>query len=123
MRKDPYAREGYVYIFDYDLCRPIYYTPEEYAHLQAVEERKRQLERLLILEGFLIAFENSDHLVKVIRASSNKTEAKEKLIHTLPLSQKQVSAILKMQLKRFVQMDREETRREYLTLKENLSDH
>lgn len=40
MRKYPYSWEGLVYIFDYDLCRPIYYTPEEYANLQAEEERK-----------------------------------------------------------------------------------
>ncbi len=122
MRKDPYAREGYVYIFDYDLCRPIYYTLEEFANIQAEEEFRKRQERLHILEGFMTALENTDLIVEVVSDSANKRAAKEKLMHMLPLSQKQVSAILQMKLKKFIQMDCEETKREYLTLKNDLSD-
>ena len=122
MRRDPYAREGYVYRFDYDLCCPVYYTPEEYACLQAEEARRKNQDRLHILEGFMIAFENLDLIFKIVSDSANKTESKEKLIHSLPLSSKQVSAILQMKLKKFIQMDRSETMREYLKIKKSLSD-
>ncbi len=68
----------------------------------------------------MFAIDNSDYIVKVITGSANIAEAKEKLTLTLPLSQKQVSAILKMKLNEFVQMDSTDIKFEYLSLKEIL---
>lgn len=113
MRKDPYAKEGYEYVFDYYTGRPIYYTLEEFTKLKAEEELNKKQERLHILEGILIAFDNRDYIIKTISDSNNAKKAKEKLMLDLKLSKKQASAILQMKLSQFVQMDRESIINEY----------
>ncbi len=123
MRKDPYAKEGYEYVFDYYTGRPIYYTLEEFAILKAEEEYKKKHERLHILEGLLIAFDNRDYIIKTISDSKNARMAKEKLMLDLQLSKKQASAILQMKLNKFVQIDRESIINEYNILNEELSDN
>jgi len=57
----------------------------QYATLQIKEELKRKQERLHILEGFMIAIDNSNYIAKIITGSANVAEAKEKLTRTLPI--------------------------------------
>ena len=121
MRKDPYEKEGYVYIFDYNLGLPIYYTLEEYAIIEREEETANKQSRLHILEGYLAAIENIDEVLTIIRTSKNRTDAKNKLMQTIGITKKQASAILQMKLKTITQMSYEEIEKEHQSLSSELS--
>ena len=121
MKKDPFAKEGYVYVMDYYTGCPVYYTNEEYAALQAEEERRQKQDRLHILEGYLIVFENWDFVFKIVKEPISNAETKNILIRSLYLSKKQASAILQMKLKKLDQKSQEKIKNEYLKLKEELS--
>jgi len=61
--------------------------------------RLREAEdRAHILEGYIIALDNLDDFVKIIRASSNREEAKGRLMAKYPLSERQTDAILELRL-------------------------
>ncbi len=72
--------------------------------------------RAHILEGLKIALDNLDDFVKIIRASSNRDEAKTKLMNKYPLSLKQADAILDMRLYQLTGLEREKIEEEYLAL-------
>ena len=73
-------------------------------------------ERAHILEGLKIALDHIDAVIKLIRASSNVQEAKEGLINTFNLSEKQAQAILDMRLQRLTGLEREKIEEEYAEL-------
>lgn len=73
-------------------------------------------ERAHLLEGFKIALDNLDDFVKIIRASSNREEAKNKLQAKYTLSDRQVTAILDMRLYQLTGMEREKIEQEYLEI-------
>lgn len=66
--------------------------------------------RLHILEGYIIALNNIDEVIKIIRASYDDTE--DRLIQAFNLSVEQVKAILKMQLGRLSGLEREKIEKE-----------
>jgi len=66
-----------------------------------------------ILEGFLIALENLDEVVRVIRAAKNREEAKINLIARFSFSDKQVDAILEMRLYQLTGMEADKVRAEH----------
>jgi len=68
--------------------------------------RKAQ-DRAHILEGYKIALDNLDDFVKIIRASSNRQEAKEKIMSTYGTSERQTNAILDLRLYQLTGMERE----------------
>ena len=72
--------------------------------------------RAHILEGLKIAVDNIDEVVKIIRSSSNDTEAKEKLIERFELSLIQAQAILDMRLGRLTGLQRDKLEAEYQEL-------
>ena len=65
----------------------------------------RARERLHILEGLLIALDNIDEIVELIKTSANPQEAKERLTARFQLSEKQAQAILDMRLQRLTGLE------------------
>ncbi|MGB9858142.1 MAG: DNA gyrase subunit A [Dictyoglomaceae bacterium] len=68
--------------------------------------------RVHILEGLLIALQNLDEVVKIIRNSSNPEKAKEILVLKFRLTQVQVQAILDMRLQQLTALEREKIEKE-----------
>ena len=77
---------------------------------------KKALDRAHILEGYIIALDNLDDFVKIIRASSNREEAKQKLMAKYPLSERQTDSILELRLYQLTGLERGKIEAEYLEL-------
>ncbi len=77
---------------------------------------KQAEDRAHILEGYIIALDNLDDFVKIIRASQNRQEAKEKLMAKYPLSERQTDAILELRLYQLTGLERGKIEAEYLEL-------
>jgi DNA gyrase subunit A len=79
--------------------------------------RLREAEdRAHILEGYIIALDNLDDFVKIIRASANREEAKQRLMAKYPLSERQTDAILELRLYQLTGLERSKIEAEYLEL-------
>ena len=76
------------------------------------ELRKAQ-ERANILEGLLIALDNLDAVISLIRGSKTPDEAKDGLMTQFALSEIQAKAILEMRLQRLTGLERDKIRAEY----------
>lgn len=76
----------------------------------------RAKERAHILEGYIIALDNLDDFVKIIRASKDREEAKQKLMAKYPLSEAQTNAILELRLYQLTGLERGKIEAEYLEL-------
>lgn len=93
------------------------------AHQKDVVTRRTQFdldkarERLHILEGLMIALDNIDEVIAIIKASANGAEAKERLIARFGFSERQAQAILDMRLQRLTGLEREKLEAEYGELK------
>lgn len=70
-------------------------------------ELKKAKERAHILEGYKIALDHIDEVIKTIRASKTQDEAEKNLISKFKLSEIQAKAILAMQLRRLTGLERE----------------
>ena len=79
---------------------------------------KKAKERAHLLEGLLIAQENIDEIIKIIRTSYD--DAKQRLMDTFSLSEVQAQAILDMQLKRLQGLEKEKLEAEYKELQEKI---
>ena len=77
---------------------------------------KQAEDRAHILEGYIIALDNLDDFVKIIRASSNRDDAKIKLMAKYPLSDRQTTAILELRLYQLTGLERGKIEAEYLEL-------
>ncbi|MBU7022807.1 MAG: DNA gyrase subunit A [Theionarchaea archaeon] len=80
---------------------------------------KKAREKAHILEGLLIALDNIDEVITLIRQSRKVEEAREALQSRFDLSEKQAKAVLDMRLQRLVGLERENLRRD---LEETLSE-
>ncbi len=69
--------------------------------------------RAHILQGLMIAVDNLDEVIALIRGSKNPKEAKEKLMARFDLSDAQAQAILDMRLQRLTNLEIEALRKEY----------
>ena len=79
--------------------------------------RLREAEdRAHILEGYIIALDNLDDFVRIIRASANREEAKGKLMAKYPLSERQTDAILELRLYQLTGLERGKIEAEYIEL-------
>ncbi|MPM28610.1 DNA gyrase subunit A [bioreactor metagenome] len=81
----------------------------------------RAKERLHILEGLIIALDNIDEIVDLIKKSANPNEAREKLIARFGLSERQAQAILDMRLQRLTGLERDKIMDEDRMLRERVS--
>ncbi len=79
-------------------------------------ELKKAKERAHILEGYKIALDHIDEVIKTIRASRTQEEAQTNLIKQFKLSDIQAAAILAMQLRRLTGLSREEIENELADL-------
>lgn len=73
-------------------------------------------ERAHILKGLLIALDNIDEVINIIRSSKNAQEAKERLIERFALSEAQAQAIVDMRLRALTGLEREKIESEYAEL-------
>lgn len=76
-------------------------------------ELKKAKERAHILEGLIIALDNIDEVIALIRASRTTEEARDGLMGTFGLSEIQAKAILEMRLQKLTGLERDKLRAEY----------
>ncbi len=79
-------------------------------------------ERAHILEGLLIALDNIDEVINIIRGSSNAQVAKERLMERFSLTQAQAQAIVDMRLRALTGLEREKLEGEYAQLMERIAE-
>ena len=77
---------------------------------------KKAEDRAHIVEGLKIALDNIDQVIKIIRGSKDDAAAKENLMVTFGLSDRQSQAILDMRLKRLTGLERDKLDEEYRNL-------
>ncbi|MDG1427468.1 MAG: DNA gyrase subunit A [Crocinitomicaceae bacterium] len=89
----------------------------EFRHEVIVRRTKYELrkaeERAHILEGLIIASDNIDEVIKLIRASKSPDEAREKLIERFKLTEIQSRAIVEMRLRQLTGLEQDKLRAEY----------
>ena len=89
----------------------------EFRHEVVVRRTKFELrkaeERAHILEGLIIASDNIDEVIKMIRASKSPDEAREKLIERFSLSDIQARAIVEMRLRQLTGLEQDKLRAEF----------
>ncbi|HIX04101.1 MAG TPA: DNA gyrase subunit A [Candidatus Odoribacter faecigallinarum] len=76
-------------------------------------ELRKAEERAHILEGLIIASDNIDEVIKIIRAAKNPQEAQFNLIERFNLTDKQAAAIVEMRLRQLTGLEQEKLRAEY----------
>ena len=81
-------------------------------------ELKKLRERAHILEGYRIALQNLDAVIKLIRESRTPPIAREGLMHTFAMSEKQAQAVLDLQLHRLTSLEIEKIEKEYAEMHE-----
>jgi len=79
-------------------------------------------ERAHILEGLIIASDNIDEVIALIRSSSNTEEARGKLIERFSLSEIQARAIVEMRLRQLTGLEQDKLRAEYDALMDTIKD-
>ena len=87
---------------------------------RAKYELKKAEERAHILEGLLIALDNLDAVIKLIRGSKDVPTAKAGLIKNFKLTEAQAQAILEMRLQRLTALEREKIKAEHKELVEKI---
>ncbi|PIV94077.1 MAG: DNA gyrase subunit A, partial [Flavobacteriaceae bacterium CG17_big_fil_post_rev_8_21_14_2_50_33_15] len=85
-------------------------------------ELRKAEERAHILEGLIIASDNIDEVIALIRASSNADEAREKLMTRFELSELQAKAIVEMRLRQLTGLEQDKLRSEYEDLMKTIED-
>ncbi|PWG05231.1 DNA gyrase subunit A [Polaribacter aquimarinus] len=76
-------------------------------------ELKKAEARAHILEGLIIASDNIDEVIALIRSSKNADEAREKLIERFELTEIQAKAIVEMRLRQLTGLEQDKLRAEY----------
>ena len=76
-------------------------------------ELKKAEDRAHILEGLIIASDNIDEVIALIRSSSNAEEARNKLIERFELTEVQAKAIVEMRLRQLTGLEQDKLRAEY----------
>ncbi|MCR5367263.1 MULTISPECIES: DNA gyrase subunit A [Eubacterium] len=96
-------------------------------HQEEVVTRRTQFdlnkaeERAHIVEGLLIAIDNIDEVIRIIRAAANVAEAKANLIERFSLSEAQAQAIVDMRLRALTGLEKEKLEAEYKELLAKIS--
>jgi len=80
-------------------------------------------ERAHVLEGLLIALDNLDEVIKLIRASKTVEDARNGLMSTFDLSEIQARAILDMRLQKLTGLERDKVKDEYDELQVKIADY
>ncbi|CAN5806387.1 DNA gyrase subunit A [soil metagenome] len=89
------------------------------AHQRQVLTRRTQFRldkaqaRLHILEGYLVALDNLDAVIALIRASDSSIEARTRLMEQFEMSEAQATAVLELQLRRLARLERDKIQTEH----------
>ena len=106
--------------------RDMIYHFVEHRHEVVVRRTEYELrkaeERAHILEGLIIASDNIDEVIALIRASSNADEARTKLIERFELSEIQAKAIVEMRLRQLTGLEQDKLRAEYEEIMKTIED-
>ena len=98
----------------------------EHRHEVVVRRTKYELrkaeERAHILEGLIVASDNIDEVIKLIRSSSIAEEARQKLMNTFKLTEIQAKAIVEMRLRQLTGLEQDKLRAEYDELVKTIAD-
>ncbi len=98
----------------------------EHRHEVVVRRTKYELrkaeERAHILEGLIIASDNIDEVIKIIRGSANPDEARSSLMTRFNLSEIQARAIVEMRLRQLTGLEQDKLRAEFEELQEKIKD-
>jgi DNA gyrase subunit A len=98
----------------------------EFRHEVVVRRTKYELrkaeERAHLLEGLIIASDNIDEVIAIIRGSKSPDEAREKLINRFELSDLQARAIVEMRLRQLTGLEQDKLRSEYDDLMKTITD-
>ena len=92
---------------------------EEVITRRTMFDRRKAMERAHLLEGLLIAQDNIDEVIRIIRTSYD--DAKARLMERFELSDVQAQAILEMQLRRLQGLEREKLENELKELREKIA--
>ena len=84
-------------------------------------ELKKAEERAHVLDGYIIALDNIDEVIHIIRSSQTDKEAGARLTERFGLSKKQTDAILEMRLRRLTGLEREKIEQELADLREKIA--
>ena len=85
-------------------------------------ELRKAEERAHILKGLIIASDNIDEVIALIKASANTDEARNKLISTFELTEIQAKAIVEMRLRQLTGLEQDKLRTEYDELMKTIAD-
>jgi DNA gyrase subunit A len=85
-------------------------------------ELRKAEERAHVLEGYLVALENLDAVIALIRASADPDEARQGLMEQFGLSEIQAQAILDLRLQRLTGLERKRIEDEYADLQERIAE-
>lgn len=89
---------------------------------RTIFELEKAKARVHILEGYLIALDNIDEIVQLIKTSQSPEAAKNALMERFTLSEIQSKAILEMRLQRLTGLERDKIKEEYQNLLELIAD-
>ena len=84
---------------------------------------RKAKERAHILEGLIIASDNIDEVIRLIRACANADEARASLVKAFDLSEIQAKAIVEMRLRQLTGLEQDKLRSEYDELMKTISNY
>ena len=94
----------------------------EVINRRTIYELRKAEERAHILEGLIIASDNIDEVIKIIRASKSPEEARENLMSRFSLSEIQSRAIVEMRLRHLTGLEQDKLRAEFDDLMKLITD-
>ena len=106
----------------YDMLKYYLIHQEEVVTRRTKYELNKAEERAHILEGLLIALDNIDEVISIIRSSQNTQEAKSRLMERFSLSDAQSQAIVDMRLRALTGLEREKLEAEYAELMDRIAE-
>ena len=107
----------------YDMLKYYLIHQEEVVTRRTKYELNKAEERAHILEGLLIALDNIDEVISIIRSSQNTQEAKSRLMERFSLSDAQSQAIVDMRLRALTGLEREKIEAEYAELMKKIEEY
>ena len=106
----------------YDMLKYYLIHQEEVVTRRTKYELNKAEERAHILEGLLIALDNIDEVISIIRSSQNTQEANSRLMERFSLSDAQSQAIVDMRLRALTGLEREKLEAEYAELMDRIAE-
>ncbi|MGN0364714.1 MAG: DNA gyrase subunit A [Suilimivivens sp.] len=106
----------------YEMLKYYLMHQEEVVTRRTKYELNKAEERAHILEGLLIALDNIDEVIQIIRSSATTAEAKNRLMERFALSEAQSQAIVDMRLRALTGLEREKLQAEYAELMKKIQE-